>query len=169
MIECFIGLGGNIEDPLEAIRGAIIQLSQVEGVAQLKSSRLYATSPVSPIPQEEFLNAAASFTTTLSARELFTRLEEIESSFGKKKKGKQMPRRIDIDLLFYGDKTLQGPDLTLPHPRYHERLFVLIPLQDLTDRLPNGQKITDILAHFADSSQKISLLPTKLPFNLGSL
>lgn len=133
MIDCFIGLGGNFPATLEAMRKSIAALTNTPGIQKVRTSRLYQTAPVSDIAQPPFLNAACRFECELSLEELWKNLQAIEIGAGKHPKPKNAPRLIDIDLLFYGDRTLSSPDLTLPHPHWHERLFVIAPLADLVD------------------------------------
>lgn len=133
MINCTVMLGANMENSFEVIKKTISEIASLEGVYNLKTSRLFLTTAVSPIPQNSFLNIAVCFSTTLSPYVLFAKLEEIEKKMGKKPKAKEEPRIIDIDLIFYGDIVLDDEKLTLPHPRWKERLFVLYPLSDLMD------------------------------------
>src|SRR5205814_6337226 len=98
-------------------------------------SKLYLTSPVSEIPQPHYTNAACVFQTSLSAHQLFPALQTIEQKHGKTPKAKNAPRVIDIDLLFFGHESYQEEHLQIPHPRWRERLFVLVPLVDLTDHI----------------------------------
>lgn len=131
MIECFIGLGGNIGNTLEVMEQTLATIERMPGIQGLKRSRYYVTSALSDIPQRDYLNAAARFETTLPPLELFEALEKVEQKMGKANKPKNAPRVIDIDLLFYGKLRGQIGDLILPHPQWDKRLFVLSPLSDV--------------------------------------
>lgn len=129
----YIALGGNIGDTRAVFDKALIELEKVG--ENLKVSKFYTTKPVSTIEQPDYLNGCASFLTSFSPRQVFEKLEEIERKLGKIKKNKDEPRIIDLDLLFYGEESFHIGDLIIPHPRFHERLFVLEPLLDLTEQI----------------------------------
>lgn len=135
MTTVFLGFGGNIGDTLCIFETALALLAQIEGVNHLKASRTYTTSPVSTIDQRDYLNLVCSLTTSLSAVKLFEKIQEIEMQLGKIPKPKNMPRIIDIDLLFYGTQKVNTDKLTIPHPRWDQRIFVLAPLLELTDTI----------------------------------
>lgn len=131
----FLGLGANLGDPLITLRKALTLLRQMPRTKLIKSSNFYLTSPVSPLEQSAFVNAVCLVKTSLSLEDLFFHTQKIEHALGKKKKKKIEPRMIDIDLLFFGTKTYQSSHLTIPHPRWKERLFVLVPLEQLQSQL----------------------------------
>lgn len=128
----YLGLGGNIGDRLTSLKDALELIAAIPSVTQLEVSPFYETSPVSDIPQADYLNAVCRFKTTLEARDLLVVLQAIEKAGGKIPKPKNVPRVIDIDMLFFGQEFHQTPDLEIPHPRWQERLFVVAPLADLT-------------------------------------
>ncbi len=134
MTLCFVGLGGNLGRPLETFRGVLELLDAHKSILDLVCSRVYRSSPVSDLEQPDFFNAVCRFSCSLSAQELFCFLEGVEVIMGKRPKPKNAPRVIDLDLLFYGELVLNSPGLILPHPRWSERLFVLKPLSELTER-----------------------------------
>lgn len=131
----YLGLGGNIGDTKAVLADALRRIQSIHGVYNLKYSRFYLTSPVSPIPQNDYINACCSFETSLPSKVLFSSLEQIECQLGKSPKSKESPRVIDIDLLLYGKETSSESDLQIPHPKLMERLFVLQPLSDLTEEI----------------------------------
>lgn len=133
MEEVYLGLGGNIGDTHAIFDQALQLIQNTPGIYCLKTSSYYLTSPVSPIPQSDYINAVAHFKTSLSPKELFIRLKKIESFLGKIPKIKDAPRIIDLDILFFGCKYLRTQELSIPHPRWMERLFVLVPLSELTE------------------------------------
>jgi 2-amino-4-hydroxy-6-hydroxymethyldihydropteridine diphosphokinase len=122
----FIGLGANLGDREQAIRGAAAEL----GVIRLSTIR--ETEPWGLVDQPRFLNAVAELETEESPHRLLERLLDVERSFGRVREGPRWgPRALDLDLLLYGDRRIDEPALTIPHPRLHERLFVLEPLAEL--------------------------------------
>jgi 2-amino-4-hydroxy-6-hydroxymethyldihydropteridine diphosphokinase len=137
MARAFVGLGSNLGDPEELIASALELLAGEEGIEVLAVSSLRETDPVGFENQPRFLNGAAELATELAPWELLERLLAIERRLGRiRGEGPRFgPRTIDLDLLLYGEETLQEPGLTLPHPRLHERRFVLEPLAELDPAL----------------------------------
>jgi len=138
--EVYLSLGSNKGDCFKMISQAIQMIASIENVTFIKNSYLYQTSPLSPYPQDDYLNAACLIKTTLFPLSLLNKLQTIERALGQETPYKeQKPRLIDIDILFYEGVELNEKNLTLPHPMWHKRLFVLIPLLDLTETiyLPN--------------------------------
>lgn len=133
--EVYVGLGGNDEKAYNTLNEALRLLKEQPHIENLEVSRFYRTSPVSPIPQNDFINAVCRFKTNLAPHVLLKILQEIECKLGKVPKPKDAPRPIDCDLLFYGQESISSPALDVPHPRWRERLFVLTPLADLTDEI----------------------------------
>jgi len=135
MKQVYLALGGNIGDVPATFREVLRLLSSHPHIHSLRSSSFHITSPVSDIPQPDFLNAACSFTTTLSPHDLFDFLQSIEKKLGKVPKPKNAPRCIDIDLLWYNGEEIHDATLEIPHPEWNKRLFVLLPLSELTEEL----------------------------------
>jgi len=151
--DVYLGLGGNLGDPPATFRKAIGQISdfaQIIGV-----SKLYRSKPYGFSDQPDFYNAATRISTNLEPLDLLARLQEIEQKLGKKVVRENGPRIIDLDLLLYGDKTLDLPELQLPHPGILQRDFVLRPLHDLNPALthPNwqGKSLDSALADLGES------------------
>jgi 2-amino-4-hydroxy-6-hydroxymethyldihydropteridine diphosphokinase len=133
----YIGLGANLGDREATIRAALDALADEDGIEVVAVSTLRETEPVGVGPQPLFLNGAAELETTLSARELLDRLLATEQRFGRVRvPGGHGPRTLDLDLLLYGDEQIDEPGLTVPHPRLHERAFVLEPLAELRGEVP---------------------------------
>lgn len=128
----YLGLGGNIGDSAATLSHSFARIASIPQVKELEVSSFYETTPVSDLAQPNFLNAVCRLKTSLGARQLLEYLQAIEELQGKAAKPKNVPRVIDIDILFFGTERHQAPDLEIPHPRWHERLFVIIPLMDLT-------------------------------------
>jgi 2-amino-4-hydroxy-6-hydroxymethyldihydropteridine diphosphokinase len=135
--KAFVGIGSNLGEPERQIAAALGQLAAEEGVELLAVSTLRETEPVGYRDQPNFLNGAAELETRLSARELLERLLAIEHRLGRVRgKGPRFgPRTIDLDLLLFGDETIDEPGLTVPHPRLAERRFALEPLAELAPSL----------------------------------
>lgn len=137
MTRAYVGLGSNLGDRERTIRGAIEALAAERGVRVVAVSTLIDTEPVGPIDQPRFLNGVAELETTLAARDLLAVLLEVERRFGRRREGAppQGPRTLDLDLLLFGQAEIDEPGLRVPHPRLHERRFVLEPLAELAPGL----------------------------------
>ncbi|MDC0369414.1 2-amino-4-hydroxy-6-hydroxymethyldihydropteridine diphosphokinase [Opitutales bacterium] len=159
--EVYLGLGGNLGDPPATFRKALELLTAFSKV--LKVSKLYRSKPYGFSKQPDFYNAAARISTDLEPLDLLVRLQEIEQKLGKKVIRENGPRIIDLDLLLYGDETLNLPELHLPHPGILQRDFVLRPLHDLNPALshPSWQKKT-LETALADLGQSYLLEDSKL-------
>jgi 2-amino-4-hydroxy-6-hydroxymethyldihydropteridine diphosphokinase len=132
----FVGLGANLGDRERTVRAAIDTLGAEERIEVVAVSSLRETEPVGVGEQPPFLNGAVALETTLGARELLGRLLAVEQHFGRVRvSGEHGPRTLDLDLLLYGDEVIDEPGLTVPHPRLHERRFVLEPLAELAPGL----------------------------------
>lgn len=128
MVDAYIGLGGNIGNPLQAMADALDALSQLPGTSVVAVSHVYASRPWGESDQPPYANAVARLRTTLLADQLLGYLLDIESSLGRRRGSRYGPRTIDLDLLLFGDEEWQTKELTIPHPRMRERDFVLTPL-----------------------------------------
>lgn len=129
----FLSLGGNQGNAFSYLQQALALLcSHTESVSQLKISHYYRTEPLGCETPHWFVNAACSFWTCMSLQEVFQMTQAIEKQLGKIEKPKSADRPIDIDLLFYDKQMVKTEELEIPHPRWKERLFVLIPLADIT-------------------------------------
>lgn len=132
----YIALGANLGDRRGAIESALLLLQSHPEVSQVYCSTLHETAPVGGPPgQGPFLNAAARLSTTLSPEALLDLLHKIERDLGRVRYEHWGPRTIDLDLLFYDDLVIDQPGLTVPHPRLHERRFVLEPLAEIEPEL----------------------------------
>lgn len=127
----FIGLGSNLDDPCEQVRRGISALGMLPGTRHLRHSALFRTEPVGYLDQPAFINAVASVETTLEPPALLAQLRAIEAAQGRVRGVPNGPRTLDLDLLIYDDLVLDSPELILPHPRMHDRAFVLVPLAEL--------------------------------------
>lgn len=134
--EAFVALGANLENPVLHVRQALSELDAIERTRVLAASSLYRTAPVGYADQPDFINAVAKLQTGLSPRELLDALHVIEGRHGRRRSIRNAPRTLDLDLLLYGMLVLREEELTLPHPRMHERAFVLIPLAEIAPEAP---------------------------------
>jgi 2-amino-4-hydroxy-6-hydroxymethyldihydropteridine diphosphokinase len=138
----YIGLGSNVGDRLAHLREALAALRS-KGVKVTRVSSVYETDPVGP-PQDDYLNAAAEVSTDLSPADLVRALKEAESDAGRRQRERWGPREIDLDLLLYGQETIDEVGVTVPHPELTHRAFVLVPLIEIAPLLdlPSGEPIT---------------------------
>jgi len=147
----YIALGSNIGDKGGTLMSALKMMSDVPGIEVRRISQFIATAPVGgPEDQPEYLNAAAEIETTLSPPELLAALQAIEKSLGRDRAVEQRwgPRTCDLDILLMGDIVVDTPPLTIPHPRMHERLFVLQPLSTIAPHAIHpvlGKTIAELL------------------------
>ena len=131
MTRSYVGLGSNLGEREAFLVGARTALAATPGVRLTAASRLYETEPVGP-PQGRYLNAVLALDTTLDASGLLERLLALERAAGRRRGPERNAQRtLDLDLLLFGEVCLDTPDLTLPHPRLHERAFVLVPLAEI--------------------------------------
>jgi 2-amino-4-hydroxy-6-hydroxymethyldihydropteridine diphosphokinase len=128
---CYIGVGSNLGDSLQNCREAINSLRQIQEIELTRISSFYETEPVGNEEQDWFINAVLEIKTTLIARDLLNRLQNIEKSLGRVREEKNGPRTIDLDLLFYDQEMIKDADLIVPHPEMHKRRFVLEPLAEI--------------------------------------
>ena len=149
MTRAYVGLGGNLGDREGTLRRALEHLSAEPAIAVVRTSRFRETDPVGLREQPRFLNAVACLETQLPPRALLTRLLGVERALGRTRDGPRFgPRTVDLDLLLYGDAVIEEPGLQVPHPRLHERRFVLEPLAELEPGLvvPGRGRVSDLLA-----------------------
>ena len=149
VVRAYIGLGANLGDREATLRRAIELLGAEPGIKVVAVSTLRETDPVGYLDQPRFLNGAAGLETKLEPRELMERLLAVERALGRDRSGPRYgPRTVDLDLLLYGEETADEPGLTLPHPRLHERRFVLEPLVELDANLvvPGRGPVATLLA-----------------------
>jgi 2-amino-4-hydroxy-6-hydroxymethyldihydropteridine diphosphokinase len=127
MTRAVIALGANLGDARAALRGASEAIETTPGLSVLAQSSVYSTAPIGGVEQPDYLNAVVIVDTTLSPRALLDCLHDIENSWHRTREVRWGPRTLDLDLIDYTGVTSEAPELTLPHPRAHERAFVLVP------------------------------------------
>jgi 2-amino-4-hydroxy-6-hydroxymethyldihydropteridine diphosphokinase len=156
MTLAYIGMGANLGDALASLEQAAAELAGVPGISSLKLSRFYSTAPVDS-SGPDYVNAVAAIETTLDAHALLATLQGIEQNHGRLRPYRNAPRTLDLDLLLYGDQEINDSELTVPHPRMHQRAFVLKPLADLAPTLHLRQGSVAALLH-ACSDQKLEAI-----------
>jgi len=142
-VRCFVALGANLGDPVTTVKAALAALRELPQMELVTASSLYRTAPVGLTPgltdQPDFINAVVEMSTVLPAPIFLAELFAIEARFGRQRDFAtpvpNAPRTLDLDLLLYGDLVSHDVQLTLPHPRLHERAFVLAPLAEIAPQL----------------------------------
>ena len=150
-VPAWIALGGNLGDVPATLDAAVQALAASNGVRVLARSRNYLTPAWGRTDQPDFINAALAVDSLLSAPALLALLLDVERRFGRERESEATrwgPRPLDLDLLAFGDQSLQLPGLELPHPRLHERAFVLVPLAEIAPGLvvPGRGRVDELLA-----------------------
>jgi 2-amino-4-hydroxy-6-hydroxymethyldihydropteridine diphosphokinase len=130
-LTAFIGLGSNLESPIAQLKSARLAINALDDVKELVFSNLYASSPMGPQDQPDYVNAVMSVATSLSPLDLLHALQAIELEHGRVRGVQRWgARTLDLDVLLYGDQQIDTPELTVPHQGIAERAFVLVPLSD---------------------------------------
>jgi 2-amino-4-hydroxy-6-hydroxymethyldihydropteridine diphosphokinase len=150
----YVGLGANLGDPAETIRQALRDLEALPHTELSGASSLYRSAPLGFEAQPPFINAVARLSTRLSARALLDGLLALEARAGRRRSFANAPRTLDLDLLLYDELRLDEPGLCVPHPRMHQRRFVLEPLIELEPAcvIPGRGPARDALAEVRDQS-----------------
>ncbi|OIQ86076.1 2-amino-4-hydroxy-6-hydroxymethyldihydropteridine pyrophosphokinase [mine drainage metagenome] len=131
----FIALGSNLQEPATQVAQALSEISDLPATTLVRTSSLYRTAPLGCDDQPDFINAVAEIATDMPPMDLLQALLDLETRHGRQRPFPNAPRVLDLDLLLYDDLTMETPDLTLPHPRMHQRGFVLLPLTEIAPRL----------------------------------
>lgn len=136
-VKTFIGIGGNVADPMQQVLSVLPKLGQINECQLLAHSSLYKTEAISDIKQEDYINAVACLSTTLKPLELLLELQSIEQAYYRQRDKNQKwgPRTMDLDIILFGDLQQHDSHLTIPHPEMQNRLFVLQPLQEISTDL----------------------------------
>ena len=155
MTIAYVGLGANIGEPGRQLRAAIEELMNLPGSKSVLASSVYSSAPLGHADQPDFLNAVVRLDTALAPEHLLGQLQEIEKRHGRERPFAGAPRTLDLDLLLYGEEAIASPRLTVPHPRMHERAFVLKPLLELDSAITVPGKGLAATLLSACSSQKV--------------
>ncbi len=162
----YIGIGSNVGDAYKNCVNSIRNVVSDERAGFVALSSLFCTSPVSPIAQQDFLNGALKISWSASPSDLLSFLLSVESKMGRQRDLPLGPRIIDMDILLFGDVLLDTDELTIPHPRLHERKFMLVPCIEIDPHLVHprlGQPLVALLAKIGDE-QKIEFFK-RIPEN----
>jgi 2-amino-4-hydroxy-6-hydroxymethyldihydropteridine diphosphokinase len=143
-----LALGSNLGDRRQNLQGAVDGLSADPGLGFRAVSPVYETRPVGGPGQPDYLNAVIAVKTALPARAILDRAHRVEDALGRVREVRWGPRTLDVDLIVVGDEISDAPELTLPHPRAHERAFVLAPWRDIEPdaEIPGRGRVADLLA-----------------------
>ncbi len=159
MNDIFLSLGSNLGDRGANLQTALVDLEQWD-VRVLRTSSIYKTEPFGKKDQQDFFNMAVQVKTDRSPEDLLMVLHAIERSLGRERKEKWGPRSIDADILFYGERVLEDPELTIPHLHLTERKFVLVPLAEIAPKFvhPVLKKTVEELLNECSDEGKVTLL-----------
>ncbi|MEA4924819.1 MAG: 2-amino-4-hydroxy-6-hydroxymethyldihydropteridine diphosphokinase [Syntrophomonadaceae bacterium] len=151
----YIGLGSNMGDKAANLARARQLINSIDDLHIIKVSSLYLTAPWGKTDQEDFVNQVIAIDTELTPLDLLHQLQDIEIKLGRQRNVHWGPRVIDLDVLLYGRETIAMEELKVPHPYLMQRLFVLIPLQEIEPELvfPDGSKIMEVLHRITDSAE----------------
>ncbi|QFT86522.1 2-amino-4-hydroxy-6-hydroxymethyldihydropteridine pyrophosphokinase [Halomonas sp. THAF12] len=144
----WIGLGSNLDDPHGHVERALAELDALPLTRRRRASSRYASRPLGPADQPDFVNAVAELSTRLSPLALLDQLQALEQRHGRVRGRRWGPRTLDLDLLLFDDREMATPRLTLPHAEMTHRAFVLVPMAELAPglRLPNGRDVAGLAA-----------------------
>lgn len=148
MTLAFIALGSNLAEPLTQVNNALAALARIPGSRVVATSSFYRTPPLGPQDQPDYLNAAVALETTLSAEALLDNTQRIELEQGRVRKAERWgPRTLDLDIMLFGDATINTERLTVPHYDMKNRAFMLLPLSEIAPalRFPDGERLADVL------------------------
>ena len=150
----FIGLGANLGDPEAQVRRAVAALGRLPEMHLVAASSLYRSAPIGVGPQPDFVNAVARIETTLGPWVLLEALLAEEARFGRERPSPGAARTLDLDVLLYEDRIISEAGLTVPHPRMHERAFVLVPLVEIAPdiEIPGRGSARALLAGLRDQT-----------------
>jgi 2-amino-4-hydroxy-6-hydroxymethyldihydropteridine diphosphokinase len=150
----YIGLGGNLGDPIATLTDALVRVERLPGVSLDAVSSAYESAPVGLTDQPAFVNAAARLLTSLPLHDVLAGLLSVESELGRIRGVRYGPRTCDLDILLAGDEVVEEPGLSVPHPRLAERRFALEPLLELDPalRLPGGPPLAALLEGVGDQA-----------------
>ncbi len=154
----YIALGSNLQDPARQVGIALSEIGSLPETSLVRASSLYRTAPVGYDNQPDFINAVAEVSTDLGPLELLRALLALETSHGRERPFPNAPRVLDLDLLLYDDLIMQTPELILPHPRMHERGFVLHPLAEIAPALeiPGIGKVRELAEQCLDQGVELA-------------
>ncbi len=164
MHTAFIALGSNLEDPAAQVRRAMQQIAKLPQTQQIRASSLYQTAPVGYADQPPFINAVVQISTALTPQALLSALLNIEAEHQRRRLLRNGPRTLDCDILLYGDMAVNEANLHIPHPRLHQRAFVLVPLAEIApQQMVGNQSVVALLKAFNKTPESMQQTITKVP------
>jgi 2-amino-4-hydroxy-6-hydroxymethyldihydropteridine diphosphokinase len=148
LVPAYVALGSNLRDPAAQVKAGVEELAMLPDTRLVQVSSLYRTAPVGFLDQPDFVNAVALLETALTPRALLDALLAIERRYGRVRDFPNAPRTLDLDILLFGDEPYRDDALTIPHPRLHERAFVLVPLAEIAPDtiVPGLQSASELVA-----------------------
>ena len=164
VVIAYIGLGSNLDSPINQVQTALVELAGIRQCRLLKSSSLYCTAPFGPAGQPDYINAVAQLETSLSPSDLLLELQRLENQHRRVRRERWGPRTLDLDLLLYGDELINSENLIVPHAGLAERNFVLMPLFEIAPDLilPDNRALVDMVKKCSrDGLQQLSLIDTQ--------
>jgi 2-amino-4-hydroxy-6-hydroxymethyldihydropteridine diphosphokinase len=164
LAKAYLSLGSNLGNKLRFLKEAISKIGESNKIAINRVSSVYETQPVGYENQEWFLNLVIEIKTSFMPRDLLDHVLSVEDQMGRKREIKWGPRNIDIDILLYDNQVMQSDRLTLPHPRMHERRFVLLPLSEIAPQLlhPQLKKSVKELLEGCEDKSKVRLTTERI-------
>ena len=148
METAYIALGSNLREPQRQLQAGLAALACLPDTQLIAQSSLYRSAPVGYLEQPDFVNAVAAIRTALSPRALLDALLAIERVHGRVREFANAPRTLDLDITLYGERVIHEPRLSIPHPRMHERAFVMVPLAQIAPdaTVPGRGRVRDLLS-----------------------
>jgi 2-amino-4-hydroxy-6-hydroxymethyldihydropteridine diphosphokinase len=155
----YIGIGSNLENPLEQLKAAAAALREIPSTKLCQISNIYQTAPIGPAGQPDYTNAAALLETQLTPEALLDELQRVELDQGRVRKERWGPRTLDLDIILYAGMTIRTTRLSVPHIEMENRNFVLIPLMDIDPELtlPNGKSLKIVTEQAGNKGIKLSI------------
>jgi 2-amino-4-hydroxy-6-hydroxymethyldihydropteridine diphosphokinase len=164
MHTAFIALGSNLEEPVAQVNRAMREIANLPQTQQIRASSLYSTAPVGYIDQPPFINAVVQISTALSPQALLTALLNIEAEHLRHRILRNGPRTLDCDILLYGNLAVNEANLHIPHPRLHQRAFVLVPLAEIAPhQIVGDTSVTALLEAFMKTPESGQQAIVKAP------
>jgi 2-amino-4-hydroxy-6-hydroxymethyldihydropteridine diphosphokinase len=154
----YIAIGSNLDDPIKQVKSGIKQLSKLPKSHLISVSQLYQSPPIESDDQPDYINAVVKLETSLAAHDLLTELERIEFAHGRTRNTRRWgPRTLDLDLILFDDLSINTSRLIVPHPEFHKRAFVLVPLYEIEPELtlPSGKKLQELIDELSEKNLSI--------------
>jgi 2-amino-4-hydroxy-6-hydroxymethyldihydropteridine diphosphokinase len=142
-VTAYVALGANLGKATQAVRDAMMRIGELPDTTLVRHSSLYRTAPIAS-SGPDYINAVAEISTRLGAPELLGHLQRLEQEAGRERPYPNAPRNLDLDLLLFGSERIDSPRLQVPHPRMHERAFVLVPLAEIAPQLVSSERLAAV-------------------------